>query len=363
MYNLNNPKPLIPREQNYVLDRKLVSVHSEDRDITKFPYANEFDILLPQPLLNVQSMRLVQSAFPIDYYTFSNEYQNTKFRFTYYDTGTLDPPVTYKKSYCVIIQEGTYTPCQLAVELTNVMNNALEADSSIIDKDTFNVFYDVVGNRFWFGNTKYKFSLDFEVKMEYPEINTCDTKLKTPQPIVWYNYARWGLPYYLGYDKIQYMATQDIPQINYLPKITGDTSPDIIWMAPIPQKVINIGGEKDIYMEVDKYNSYDELYPYTESNKSAYDNNPYAGRVNSAFAKIPLDPSTFQDSRNLLLINIVQYEPPIERIAKLRFRFRFHDGRLVDFRGLEFNFTIEFNSLRNEILRSKNIRTPAMIAL
>ena len=34
-YNLSNSKPLIAREQNYVLDRKLVTVHSEDRDITK----------------------------------------------------------------------------------------------------------------------------------------------------------------------------------------------------------------------------------------------------------------------------------------------------------------------------------------
>jgi len=354
-FNTNNPTPLIPREQNYVIDRKLVSIHSEDRDITKYPEANEFWITLPQPLLNVQSLRLVQSTFPIDYYTFSNEYQNTKFRFTYYDTATLEPNPPYTKSYCVTIQEGTYTPCQLAQELTNVMNNALQTDNNIIDKKTFNVFYDVVGSKLWFGNTKNKFTLDFNYKMEYPEI-------KCTQPIVWYNYSRWGLPYYLGYDKEQYEATEPVNLINYLPPSTGGAS--ITYMVqPLP-KVINIVGDKDIYMEVEKYNSYDELYPYTESNKNAYDNNAYNGKVNGAFAKIPLDPIIgSQDSRNLLLINIVQYEPPIERIAKLRFRFRFHDGRLVDFRGLEFNFTLEFNMLRNEILRTKNIRAPAMIAL
>jgi hypothetical protein len=345
-FNTNNSTPLIPREQNYVIDRKLVSIHSEDRDITKYPFANKFDITLPQPLLNVQSMRLVQSTFPIDYYTFSNEYQNTKFRFTV-QLGFIE-----RKSYCVRIQEGTYTPCQLAQELTNVMNDAVNPGSEI-----FSVFYDVVGNQFWFGSTilvNY-FSLDFDYKMEYSEIK-CD------QPIVWYNYARWGLPYYLGYNKEQYIATTDVMEINYIPKTRGGSA--ITQMIPLTQKVINIGGEKDIYMEVDKYNSYDELDPYTESNKNAYDNNAYNGKVNSAFAKIPLDPITGnQDSRNLLLINFVQYEPPIERINKLRFIFRFHDGRLVDFRGLEFNFTIEFNMLRNEILRSKNIRVPAMISL
>jgi hypothetical protein len=344
-FNTNNPNPLIPREQNYVIERKLVSIHSEDRDITKYLNANKFAVTLPQPLTNVQSLRLVQSTFPIDYYTFSIEYQNTKFRFSVklIGGGNFTP-------YCVTIQEGTYTPCQLAQELTNVMNNAV---NSVV----FNVFYDVVGNRFWFGSVdSYEFTLDFDCKMEYPE-------LRCEQPIVWYNYARWGLPYYLGYAKKQYVATLDVMEINYIPPTSGGLA--IKWMIPIEiTKVINIGGEKDIYMEVEKYNSYDEIYPFTESNKNAYDNNAYNGKVNSAFAKIPLDPITGnQDSRNVLLINFVHYEPPIERINKLEFTFRFHDGRLVDFRGLEFNFTIEFNMLRNEIVRTKNIRIPAMISL
>ena len=231
-FNTNNPNPLIPRQQNYVIERKLVSIHSEDRDITKYPFSQKFDVTLPQPLLNVQSMRLVQSTFPIDYYTFSNEYQNTKFRFT---AGFTDVLV----SYCVQIQEGTYTPCQLAQELTNVMNNAIGPGINV-----FNVFYDSVGNRFWFGSTNVvlNFSLDFNYKMEYPEIK-CD------QPIVWYNYARWGLPYYLGYNKEQYIAKADVMEINYIPKTSGGST--ITKMIPLIDKVINIAGEKDIYMEVE----------------------------------------------------------------------------------------------------------------
>jgi hypothetical protein len=350
-FNVHNSKPLIPREQNYVIDRKLVSIHSEDRDITKYPNPNSFSITLPQPILNVQSLRLVQTTFPIvpAYYTFSDEYQNTKFRFSY-QTSTTPPEIYVHR--CVQIQAGTYTACQLALELTNVMNNAYETGNL----EVFNVFYDIVGSKFWFGSTGVKFTLDFNYKMDYPGIN-CN------QPVVFHNYARWGLPYYLGYEKIQYVADGSvvIPPINYLPITTGGDPITVI--APIPHKVINIGGEKDIYMEVDKYNSYDEIYPYTESNKNAYDNNAYNGKVNSAFAKIPIDFGLNQDSRNLLLINFVQYEPPIERINKLHFTFRFHDGLLVDFRGLEFNFTIEFNSLRNEIALSRNIRIPAMISL
>lgn len=347
-YNVNNSKPLITREQNYVIDRKLVSIHSEDRDITMYRDANHFFVTLPQPLLNVQSLRLVQSTFPIDYYTFSNNYENTQFRFTYNG-----------KAYCATIQEGTYTPCQLATELTNVMNDLID-DGSLGFVPSFSVYYDPVGNQLWFGNTTQSFTLDFDCKMEY---NISCEKRKYS---IWFNYAYWGLPYYLGYKKQKYTATDDsklIPKFNYLQPALPGGVPIKYVVVPEQGRVIDIGGEKDIYMEVEKYNSYDEIYPYTESNKEAYSNNAYTGKVNSAFAKIPLDPTTVQNSRNLLLVNFVQYEPPIERIARLEFTFRFHDGRYVDFRGLEFNFTLEFNSLRPEILRNKNIRTPAMIAL
>ena len=71
-YSLGNSKPLINREQNYVLDRKLVTVHSEDRDITKWPNSNTFEIMLPEQLLNVQSMRLIQATMPSNFFVFAS---------------------------------------------------------------------------------------------------------------------------------------------------------------------------------------------------------------------------------------------------------------------------------------------------
>jgi hypothetical protein len=86
--------------------------------------------------------------------------------------------------------------------------------------------------------------------------------------------------------------------------------------------------------------------------------------VNSAFAKIPIRPFTNDysyDSRTIFLLNMVHYDPPIERIARLKFRFRFHDGRLVNFQNFPFDFTIEFNSLRNEIEKKYTVRVPAYV--
>ena len=80
---LQTAHPLIKSEQTYVLDRKLVSIHSGDRDFNKWPNSNEFGVDLGVNFNNVQSMRLINFAIPVNHYTFSDSYQNTKLSFTY----------------------------------------------------------------------------------------------------------------------------------------------------------------------------------------------------------------------------------------------------------------------------------------
>ena len=341
-YDLGSSKPLINREQNYVLDRKLLTVHSEDRDITKWPNSNTFEIVLPETLLLVQSMRLIQSTMPGHFFVFSNDYQNTMFQFTIDD-----------ESHIITIQEGFYTPNQLSLELSSKMNQANQTDSS------FNVFYDEVATKFWFGHTDLSFSLDFDQQMNY--IVVCD------QPIVWNNYSKWGLPYYLGFQKKTYQSLTSSNGISFdyiCPNNACNDYSNIIHYIEAPLS-FTIHGETSIYMEVDKYNNFDELYPYNESSRQMFDNNAYNGKVNSAFAKIPIQRNTDYsfDSRAIYQHNMVQYDPPIERIVRLKFKFRFHDGRLVNFQNFPFDFTIEFNSLRNEIEKKYNIRIPAAYIL
>jgi len=343
-FSLGQSKPLIQREQNYVLDRKLLTVHSEDRDTTKWANANTFEILLPEPILNVQSMRLVQATIPGNFYTFSNDYQNTKLPFT-----------INNQSYVISIQEGFYTPDQLSAELTNNMNAVINSDAS------FNVFYDQVGQKFWFGHTDLSFNLDFCNQVTY-DFSNCE------QPIVWNNNLKWGLPYYLGFNKTCYKSTRDLSGLsfNYVCPNNSTLSTGINITNYIAAPLcFNLSGENCMYLEIDKYNSYDELYPYNQSSRQNFDNNAYAGRTNSAFAKIPIvkHGENSNDSRTRLLQNLVQYDPPIERIARLKFKFRFHDGRLVNFQNYLFDFTVEFNSLRNELDKKYNIRIPAAYIL
>ena len=44
----------------------------------------------------------------------------------------------------------------------------------------------------------------------------------------------------------------------------------------------------------------------------------------------------FVDSHNNNLMAESVFTPPLDRLSKLRFTFRFHDGRLVDFKCLNF---------------------------
>ena len=115
MSNLNTHQthPLIPRAQTYVLDRKLISFHSIDRDISKWSEANHFEVMLPEALKNVQSMRLATISIPNDQYVFSRQYQNTKLSFSMKAYG----PMTFKEYYTITINEGAYTPQELVIEI------------------------------------------------------------------------------------------------------------------------------------------------------------------------------------------------------------------------------------------------------
>ena len=320
-YNLGMSKPLINREQNFVLDRRLLSVHSTDRDITKYPNSHFFEILLPETMYNVQSLRLVQCDFPGNYYVFSNDYQNTKMSVTYTNNFTVTVTNT------LTITSGLYSGTALASELTTQLN-------ALPDASLFAVVYNQNSQKFTISKNN-NFTLNFDQQIIYD--TSCNNN-----PIMWNQYANWGLPYYLGFKKVAYTGA-----LTYTSDYTA-----------------NISGETCIYMEVDKYNSYDELYPYNKSSCQMYDNNAYSGKVNSAFAKIPIKGNTIeQDARTIFLQNLVQYDPPIERIARLTFKFRFHDGRLVDFENKNFDFTIEFNCLKNEIGKRYNVRIPAAYIL
>ena len=80
-YNLNNNHPLITNSQNYALIKKYVSIHSEDRDFLKFPNASQFEIELPEDLLNVSTVKVSDWQLPLVYDVYSKLYSNVTMTF------------------------------------------------------------------------------------------------------------------------------------------------------------------------------------------------------------------------------------------------------------------------------------------
>ena len=358
-YNTNH------KEQNYFLERKLLTVHSEDRDFTKWPNSNHFSIRLPTTIKNVDSMRLVECEFPSNYYTFSNNNQNTKLSFS---ITPKDPSDNYylilnnnsNNDYTITIQEGYYSLAELAIELENKMNDViteyLNTSGGSYNYTNMKVYYDNVSQKYWFGNLKDSFILKFN-KQEYYNIN-CNRK------VIFNQYTRWGLPNNIGFDKKLYNSISSNSTIKFSYLINGNwlvptssTTPVYYVKAPY---IHDIASYNTFYMEINKYNTYDELKPYSKNTNDLY-NNDYNGIVNSAFAKIKLveipHGVTF-DTMNSFLLNTKNFVKPEESISTLEFKFRYHDGTLVDFSNHSFNFTIEFNILRDEINRNYNVRIP-----
>jgi hypothetical protein len=148
-----------------------------------------------------------------------------------------------------------------------------------------------------------------------------------------------------------------------------------IRLLDIYLRIKNIGNnlnQTHIYMEIENYNTIDELEPHPQ-NTNASHHNTYGGRKNSAFAVIPIKPKEqlednevqlVQDTRNGSLANLSFYNPVIERIPKIKVTFRYHDGTPVDFskddegNNYNLNFRLEFNMLRNQQQENMVINVP-----
>jgi hypothetical protein len=382
---LKNDHPLIPREQTYSINRKLITVHSEDRDISKWPNANHFELQLPQTYTNVETIALVQYSFPIYYYTFSNDSQNTKITFSLGVSGMM---------YTLTISPGFYTSAQFATELQNKMNLAVS-----LSYGNFRVFYDEVLQRLLFGNTTEAFTFIYNAPESYddaPCYAPCISVQPQAQPsatIRWNQYTNWGLGYNLGFVKClpsECANVQDVINSNKMPAVpvTGNqsvyyvnSSPTMtghVWLPVtgtgyvlVPPNPPSLNGYTDMYMEIDKYNYEDEMQPYSSHTTSSR-NNDYNGIVNAAFAKIPLQAKPTQivsaleymygDEPQDTSQGFATFFPPLDKLSKLKFKFRYHDGTLVNFGGQNFSFTIALYTYRDEIARSKQLRTPFVLS-
>lgn len=319
--------PLIKNSQQYMMNKKYVSIHSEDRNVFKYPNSNTFELDLPEDYRNVASVRLTEWNFPHRYVPFSVRNNNVFLRVRMTATDTL-------AEYDIQIQDGDYLPHQMVIELQQRLN--------AITKSQFYVAYNEVSGKIWFGNRVEPFELlnedIFSNKCESNSVNCAVGRNHLPE------FVNWGLPANLGLtiSNITSTSSDIYPRFYYLEggywmgqPIDGAT----YYYVECP-RTINFEINNVVYMELDNNNCIDETSPF---NVSAFtqQTNETNSIVNGSFAKLLMknDANKFIDYER---IPYKWYYPPADRIRRLRFRFRHHNGQLVDFGQVEFNFMLEF---------------------
>jgi hypothetical protein len=403
-FNTNTSHPLIKNAEEYIFYKKYVSIHSEDRDMIKFQNSSEFEIEMPEDLLNVAGIRLFDWTFPANYSPFSHLNSNVQMTFKintpYKPTEPLNTSQKILNQYIylclsdlsntnfrVIIEEGFYTPQQMVTELTNKFNNVVtkaitnyltqnELNEYLTQFNTqdgytnFKIVYNTVGQRIWFGNICDGFILTNSTNVIEQAVTDnlyCGAKAHLP------DFSKWGLPCNLGLTRCNSNAVNtttskspDDPRFFYGDVNSGDKGnwlvPNVglypgsqVWWFQCDYK-INLLGHAYFYMELEGHNCINETSPYNIS-PYTFGTNGTNGIVNSSFAKIavPTTPITQWFEKNILGPHKA-YIPPAERMRRLKFKIRYHNGMLVNFGVFNYSFTLEFTLQSPQIVRESKAK-------
>jgi len=243
--NTNTSHPLIPSSQEYMYYKKFVSIHSEDRDVTKYPQPGKFIIELPEDYLNVAAIKLINWSFPANYNTFSIFGKNIEMTFTinnpynpgansYYDTYTAKVFeclfLSQSEEFRIFIEQGFYNPVQMVTELTNKFNFVVTTrlsnyfNQQIIENpndltyqvalntlianggySNFIIVYNNVSQKIWFGNTTDGFTLTNETILIQTSLN--DNYTCGPATSGVPDFTNWGLPGSLGLSRLNTSST------------------------------------------------------------------------------------------------------------------------------------------------------------
>lgn len=297
---------------------KVLFVSSNDRDICKWPNANNFELQLPETFKNVSQIELMTSQFNMFIHTFTQENQNLAFTFKV-------PRYTSEPLLCVL-SEGSYGLEDMRYAIEKGLNEAVTRklqEEQFFDslKNNYVSFEVKIGpsKKLEIHNRDDPFQLIFEEQVGY-KVNCKNQNTK------WFQVANWGLGYNLGFEKKTYESVFDT------------LSTRQILRAP---NVVVLDNEKYIFMEIEKYNFMDELLPYSIATSNLYDND-YGGSVNKSFALIKIFNELSIETDGSWNSDPVHKLQTPESISKIKFKFRHHDGDLVNFENQPFSFQLKF---------------------
>jgi hypothetical protein len=419
-FNTNTNHPIIQNSQEYIFYRKYVSIHSEDRNMLKFPSSSDFEIELPQDMCNVASLRLHSWTFPSNYNSFSILNENVTMSFKLNNpynpiiNGISDLlsikiyeflSLNNDNDFFFTIEQGFYNPEQMVVELTNKMNSVVtfklgiyfteqsinpsltpaeqaEYLSAITLLNTsggytnFIIVYNNVSQKMWFGNVCDGFILTNETQILKQKLVSNFICAKESVP----DFSNWGLPENLGLSRCNTSSVSGVsisdfteaavyngsivPRFYYGDVNLGDNG---FWLIPNP----NLPNSNVNWVEADyKINLMGPSHFYMEIagqncidetqpyNISEYTirTNSTNGIVNSSFAKIPVPTTPIAQWFDSDSEPYKFYYPAADRIRRLHIKLRYHNGQPVNFGTFNYSFILEFIIQLPQILREATVQ-------
>ena len=396
--------PITPNSNEYFYEKKYVSINSEDRNQINYPNSNTFEIELPQDICNVASVRLYSWSFPANYDVFTPINNNVTLSFVMPIDTLYNPPnpeeniqsqlyyaiytalseyADTNHEYIIRIQSGFYNPEQMANELTNKFNETVsniitaylvlqgDADTTILNYfqsigqyRRFQIVYNSVSQKLWFGNSADGFMLSNDSKLFVKNVlenNLCIKASALPET------SNWGLPAFLGFTRCpaQSFGTTDYNLARFYYQSNFTSTDNGYWLLPdipgIPVYVceapfkINFMGPAYIYMQIDPFNCIDETSPYNFSEFTVKTNQTNS-RIESFFAKIAIPTTPISQWFDDNMTPYKYFNPPAERVRKLKIHLRYHNGQHVDFGLFPYSFMLEFNILRPQFNNSYAVR-------
>jgi len=278
--------------------KKTVLIDSRDRQITGAGSPGSYNVILPAVYNNVYSITLRSYEIPLTYNTFASCQGNTTMSVTYTPSGGSPSTST------VTISDGNYTVITLPTTLTTALQTISAGLSATWSSNTL---LTTIAST----NTADTFVLNLSGATSV----NCGAGNNVPAS------TGWGLGYFLGFYPQTYTS------------ISGRVTSSFM-MNPNPDTYILL-----------------ELAGLNKLDETGLDGR-IAGRIDGAFAKIPLTQNTgeylfFADTSGPSPLNQRIYNPPIPRLDRLAIKWRRHDGRTIDFNGGEHSFTLELELLDN----------------
>lgn len=299
------------RKDIYIPDEdRLFNINSSDRDKVSWPHASHFEIDLPTSIKDVSVMGLYDYNFYFSIYNFTDFYQNTKLTFSV--NGIVDGVDLRPCKFTIALPDGVYNDDSLQASIVALMNKTvsqeLENSGSTTVYDKFDSHLDVTSGKFTVANHDNAFVLYFDM-------NETFTINKWQIRDIYQLENSWGLGFFLGFNKKEYSSVSESnPTFSSTGNVHTITS----------ERIFTSVLKNTVFLEIDGFNH-------------AFQTSKVAGKVNSYFARIPIQQGYSNDSGG-----VENRFVSAERISKLKLKLRFHNGILLDTKGQDFDITINF---------------------